>query len=153
MGVEDDEVGTLSCQKVYTLCDSRIAGSTSAHQNQFPEMPSVTTRPAIASGVSAANVVATSEVPAIHQGNDRPATKNSVVFAPARRACHAPHARASTRYAATSAASMGSSKLRRGLEAAEVGAELPAWEECQSERGRSGSSSVAMQPPDGAPRI
>ena len=65
-------------------------GRTSAHQNQLPAMPSVATRPAMASGVSAAKVVATIDVPASHQGSSRSAAKKDSVVAPARRACHAP---------------------------------------------------------------
>jgi len=72
-------------------------GKTSAHQNQLPIIPSVATRPAIASGVSAAKVVATIEVPASHQGSFRSAAKNASVLAPALRACHAPQPRATAR--------------------------------------------------------
>ena len=45
------------------------------HQSQLPATPYFATSPATASGVSAANVVATIEVPASHQGSDRPETK------------------------------------------------------------------------------
>ena len=72
-------------------------GRTSAHQNQFPATPSVATRPAIASGVSAANVVATIDVPANHQGSALPAAKNETVLAAALRACQAPQPSAMTR--------------------------------------------------------
>jgi len=68
----------------------RTTGRTSAHQNQFPAIPSVATSPAMASGVSAAKVVATIEVPASHQGRVRPAAKKASVFLDALRACHAP---------------------------------------------------------------
>jgi hypothetical protein len=47
----------------------------SVHQNQFPAMPRVATMPATHSGVSAAKVVATMEVPATHHGRLRPAMK------------------------------------------------------------------------------
>ena len=49
------------------------------HQIQLPEMPWVATRPQTKSGVSAAKVVATIEVPASHQETSRPETKNSSV--------------------------------------------------------------------------
>jgi hypothetical protein len=45
------------------------------HQSQLPATPYFATSPATASGVSAAKVVATIEVPASHQGRDRPLTK------------------------------------------------------------------------------
>jgi hypothetical protein len=45
------------------------------HQSQFPATPYFDTSPATASGVSAAKVVATIEVPANHQGRERPDTK------------------------------------------------------------------------------
>ena len=45
------------------------------HQSQLPATPYLATRPATTSGVSAANVVATMEVPASHQGSERPETK------------------------------------------------------------------------------
>jgi hypothetical protein len=64
-------------------------------------MPSVATRPAIASGVSAAKVVATIEVPASHQGSERPATKNSALELPARRACASPYPSIAARKSAT----------------------------------------------------
>ena len=54
------------------------------HQIQFPAMPFFATKPVTASGVSAANVVATIDVPASHQGTLRPERKNSVVLLPAR---------------------------------------------------------------------
>ena len=80
-----------------------MAGSTSAHQNQLPAMPSVATSPAMASGVSAAKVVATIEVPASHQGSVRPARKNCSGLDPARRACRAPQASVPSRYTPTMA--------------------------------------------------
>ena len=55
------------------------------HHSQLPATPFSATMPATASGVSAANVVATIDVPASHQGNDRPDTKYSLMFCPARR--------------------------------------------------------------------
>ncbi len=45
------------------------------HHNQFPATPYFATNPDTASGVSAAKVVATIEVPASHHGSDRPETK------------------------------------------------------------------------------
>ena len=45
------------------------------HQSQLPATPYFATSPATTSGVSAAKVVATIEVPASHQGSDRPETK------------------------------------------------------------------------------
>jgi hypothetical protein len=53
------------------------------HQIQFPLMPSLATMPATASGVSAANVVATIEVPAMYQGSLRSPTKNDCMPSPA----------------------------------------------------------------------
>ena len=44
----------------------------------------VATNPVTTSGVSAAKVVATIDVPANHQGTSRPPRKNSLVFFPAR---------------------------------------------------------------------
>ena len=54
------------------------------HQSQLPATPLDATMPVTASGVSAAKVVATMDVPASHQGRDRPDTKNSDTFFPAR---------------------------------------------------------------------
>jgi hypothetical protein len=51
----------------------------------------------MASGVSAAKVVATIEVPASHQGSRRPAAKNSTLLLPARLPCHAPSPSAAIR--------------------------------------------------------
>ena len=56
------------------------------HHSQLPAMPFLATRPVTASGVSAANVVATIDVPASHQGTSRPERKNSLVLPRARRA-------------------------------------------------------------------
>ena len=55
------------------------------HHSQFPATPYFATSSVTASGVSTANVVATIEVPASHQGNERPPMKNSVIEEPARR--------------------------------------------------------------------
>ncbi|GAB4342978.1 MAG: hypothetical protein Kow0099_20970 [Candidatus Abyssubacteria bacterium] len=76
------------------------------HQNQLPAIPFVRTMPVIASGVSAANVVATIEVPASHHGRLRPDNRNSLMLVPARRASKAPIASATTQYAATTIQSM-----------------------------------------------
>ena len=56
-----------------------------AHQNQFPAKPFLATNPVTAKGVSAAKVVATIDVPANHQGNERPETKYSLRLRPARK--------------------------------------------------------------------
>src|SRR5437867_13144216 len=55
------------------------------HQSQLPAMPYLTVRPVTTSGVSAANVVATIDVPASHHGTLRPERKNSSDEEPARR--------------------------------------------------------------------
>jgi hypothetical protein len=55
------------------------------HQIQFPAMPYFTVRPVTASGVSAANVVATIDVPASHHGTERPDRKYSSADFDARR--------------------------------------------------------------------
>src|SRR3954463_8299311 len=55
-----------------------------AHQRQFPATPSRRTISVTRFGVSLLKVVATIESPASHQGTDRPDTKNSDVFLPAR---------------------------------------------------------------------
>ena len=57
---------------------------TNDHQSQFPAMPYFTVSPVTTSGVSAAKVVATIEVPASHHGIARPERKYSVGEAPAR---------------------------------------------------------------------
>ncbi len=54
------------------------------HHSQLPAIPPLATRPVTASGVSAANVVATIDVPASHHGTFRPDRKNSLTFFPAR---------------------------------------------------------------------
>ena len=58
--------------------------ATKHHHNQLPAIPLRATKPVTTSGVSAANVVATIDVPASHQGTLRPERKNSVVLLPAR---------------------------------------------------------------------
>jgi hypothetical protein len=67
------------------------------HQIQLPLMPSAATMPVTASGVSAAKVVATIEVPAIHHGNFRSPTKKLSTPRPAWRAKNEPTATAKTR--------------------------------------------------------
>jgi hypothetical protein len=57
--------------------------ATMFHQSQFPAMPFRATSPVTTSGVSAANVVATMDVPASHHGTFRPERKNSLMFEPA----------------------------------------------------------------------
>ena len=47
----------------------------SYHHSQLPYTPWRRTSAAVASGASVANQVAAIEVPASHQGSDRPATK------------------------------------------------------------------------------
>jgi len=54
------------------------------HQSQFPATPLCATSSVTASGVSAAKVVATIPVPAIHHGSLLPERKNSSVLLPAR---------------------------------------------------------------------
>ena len=51
------------------------------HQNQLAATPRRTTWPVTHRGVSAANVVATMDVPASHQETSRPDTKKSSVLA------------------------------------------------------------------------
>ena len=63
----------------------RIPESARFHHSQLPATPYFTTSPVTASGVSAANVVATMEVPASHHGSARPDTKYSAIDLPARR--------------------------------------------------------------------
>ncbi len=63
---------------------------TMLHQSQFPAMPLRATIPVTASGVSAANEVATIDVPASHQGAFRPERKNSLVLPRARREYSSP---------------------------------------------------------------
>src|SRR5246127_5058416 len=55
------------------------------HQIQLPEIPCFATTPVTNSGVSAANVVATIDVPASHHETLRPETKNSSVLPEERR--------------------------------------------------------------------
>ena len=47
----------------------------SYHHSQLPKMPCWRTRAAVARGASLANQVAAMEVPASHQGRERPAMK------------------------------------------------------------------------------
>ncbi len=54
------------------------------HHSQLPAIPPLATMPVTASGVSAAKVVATIEVPASHHGMLRPERKNSSMLFPAR---------------------------------------------------------------------
>ena len=68
------------------------------HQSQFPATPCCATISVTASGVSAAKVVATMEVPASHQGRLRPARKKSSVEPLARRRSHHGSARPPTKY-------------------------------------------------------
>src|SRR5688572_29542198 len=70
------------------------------HQIQLPAIPLRATNPATASGVSAANVVATIEVPASHQGRLRPLRKKSSTLRPPRFEYHRPMAAETTKYAA-----------------------------------------------------
>ena len=65
------------------------------HHSQFPAIPPCATIPVTAKGVSAANVVATIDVPASHQGAERPETKKSLTLRPAERRNHSPIARLS----------------------------------------------------------
>ena len=55
-----------------------------AHQHQLPETPWRRTMSVTRLGVSLLKVVATMDSPASHHGTDRPETKNSAVFFPAR---------------------------------------------------------------------
>ena len=55
-----------------------------AHHCQLPATPCVRTKLATRLGVSLENVVATMEMPASHQGTERPEAKNSAVFLPER---------------------------------------------------------------------
>ena len=55
-----------------------------AHHCQLPATPCVRTKFATRLGVSLENVVATMEIPASHQGTERPEAKNSAVFFPER---------------------------------------------------------------------
>ena len=50
------------------------------HQNQFCQIPGPRTNSVMAKGVSAANVVATMDVPTIHQGSVLPERKYSSVL-------------------------------------------------------------------------
>ncbi len=59
--------------------------ATKLHHSQLPAIPPRATIPVTASGVSAAKVVATIDVPASHHGAFRPDRKNSETFWLARR--------------------------------------------------------------------
>ena len=59
--------------------------SAAFHHSQLPATPLDATIPVTASGVSAANVVATIDVPASHQGRSRPDRKNCDRSRPERR--------------------------------------------------------------------
>src|SRR5215813_3468297 len=52
------------------------------HHSQLPATPFVATNPVTTSGVSAANVVATIDAPASHQGTARPEMKYSLRLSP-----------------------------------------------------------------------
>ncbi len=84
------------------------------HQSQFPATPYLATSSVTASGVSTANVVATIDVPASHQGSDRPPTKNSVIDEPARRDIAIPIAVANRKYRAIIAQSRSVTELAFG---------------------------------------
>src|SRR5437016_12755701 len=71
------------------------------HQNQFAAMPFFATCPVTQRGVSAANVVATIEVPASHQETSRPETKKSFVEALAFLRKYRPMRRLTRKYAPT----------------------------------------------------
>src|SRR5262252_699485 len=58
---------------------------TKAHHCQLPATPNLRTCSVTQFGVSLLKVVATMERPASHHGTERPETKNSDVFFPARR--------------------------------------------------------------------
>ena len=55
--------------------------ATKFHQSQLPAIPRVATNPVTTSGVSAANVVATIDVPASHHGTLRPESINETKIA------------------------------------------------------------------------
>ena len=67
------------------------------HHSQFPATPYFATSSVTASGVSTANVVATIDVPASHQGSERPPMKYSVMDEPARRDMATPIPAANTK--------------------------------------------------------
>src|SRR5205823_14554000 len=71
------------------------------HQIQFPAIPWRATTPHTNRGVSAANVVATIEVPASHQETSRPETKKSFVEALAFLRKYRPMRRLTRKYAPT----------------------------------------------------
>src|SRR5262249_42727064 len=75
--------------------------ATKFHHSQLPAMPLRATIPVTASGVSAAKVVATIDVPASHHGTFRPERKYSERLEPARRRYAMPTTTLTRKYAAT----------------------------------------------------
>ena len=73
----------------------------SYHQSQLPNTPCCRTSEAVARGASIANQVAAIDVPASHQGSERPATKYSSTLRPARRANQKPSDSVTSPYAET----------------------------------------------------
>ena len=92
----------------------RIPDMTELHQTQFPAMPCWTTKPVTASGVSAAKVVATIEMPASHHGTLRPERKNSPRLWPPRRAKASPMPRLTAKKPTMTATSIGERRIRAG---------------------------------------
>ena len=98
------------CKRLGTLLAERMEDAEGWHDesrvepaksqlkgNQSPARPCSRTKLVAASGASVANEVAAMEVPAIHQGSDRPDRKKSPTDRPARREKYIPTARANTR--------------------------------------------------------
>src|SRR6266511_5861614 len=79
---------------------------TKFHQSQLPATPWATTRPVTTSGVSAANVVATMDAPASHQGTLLPDRKYSFRLSPPRLVNISPMAVERRKYEATIAQSI-----------------------------------------------
>ncbi len=77
------------------------------HHSQLPATPWLATRPVTSRGVSAANVVATMEVPASHHGTSRPDRKYSDRLSPARFVKTRPIVVENAKYAATMIQSSG----------------------------------------------
>src|SRR5262245_35054348 len=75
------------------------------HQSQLPATPCDDTNPVTTSGVSAANVVATIDAPASHQGTARPEMKYSLRLSPPRFVKANPMPADRMKYAATIAQS------------------------------------------------
>src|SRR5271165_1010168 len=90
----------------------RIPDMTELHHTQFPAIPCWTTKPVTASGVSAAKVVATIEMPASHHGTLRPERKNSPRLAPPRRAKAIPMPRFTAKKPAITAMSTAERRMR-----------------------------------------